>query len=151
MIPRNTFSATSITTASSILGDPAITAMQNIDAETRDIETTDAALARIVAALGRILPEWHRNPDRGCAGMEPATFISKQPKARAAAFAACGRCPAEIRRACLAFGIDTTDTTSILGGTDGPARRPLIAERQRQLEADELDHDDEQEMTDVPA
>ena len=146
MIPRNSYSATSITTASDVLRDPALAAMQRIDADTRSTETSDAALARIVKALGQLMPAWHRDPTRGCAGMDPATFISKQPKARAASFAACGRCPADIRRECLAYAIDTADTVAIMGGHDGPARRPLIRERQTQLEeqrrAAEAEHDE---------
>jgi hypothetical protein len=131
--PRNTYSGTSITTSSESLADPAVVLLAREDAAARALEGPDERLARIVAALERLRPSWHRDPARGCADMAPAMFVSGQPKDRAAAFAACGRCPTEIRKACARWAIEVGDTEAIAGGSDGSARRPLIREYRRQV------------------
>jgi len=148
VIPRNSNSATSMTTASDLLADPALLVERADALRNRETETLDAALARVVAALDRYRPTWHTDPTRGCADMPVAVFVSKQAADRAEAFSACGRCPADIRKACARWAVEVGDTVAIAGGMDPAARRPLIREHRRLL-AERETANEQENCTDV--
>ena len=89
-------------------------------------------------------PAWHR--DAACKGSTlDFTNIKSRPNVKAC-LELCGRCA--VRVDCLRWAVDeVADSVAILGGCDGPTRKPLIRERQRQLAQRQQPANDEEITT----
>lgn len=88
-------------------------------------------------------PGWHRDAACKSSALD-FTNTQSRPNVKAC-LELCGRCI--VRVDCLRWAVEVEDSVAILGGCDGPARKPLIRERQRQLEEQRQLELDEQEMT----
>jgi len=85
----------------------------------------DLVLDGLDAVLHRARPRWMA--DAACLGVDPRVFVPGKPSAASKAFTFCGRCP--VRSECLSWAIEVEDYCAVLGGTDGPARRRIAAQR----------------------